>query len=146
MSLGEICTREFVTARREEPLTTAAQLMIDEHVGMVLVVEDHGGPIFPVGVLTDRDLVRALVKRGGAFDSLRVGDVMTRDPVVLREDEPVPEAVDRLRSNAVRRAPVIDEHGVLVGVVSVDDLLGWLASQLGHLAHFVQQQPALERH
>lgn len=145
MSVGEVCTREFVTARKDESLATAARLMLDEHVGMVLVVDDHGGPSFPAGVVTDRDIVRALVRRGGDLDSLTIGDALTPDPLVLLEEDEVSQAVDRLRERGVRRAPVIDRHGTLIGVVSVDDLFAWLAGQLDHLARLVELQPGAER-
>jgi CBS domain-containing protein len=144
MSVGEVCTREFVTARKDEPLASAARLMLDEHVGMVLVVEDPGAMPVPIGVVTDRDIVRCLVRNGGSLDSLRVREALTPEPLVLLEEEDVPQAIDRLRARGVRRAPVVDRHGVLIGVVSVDDLFAWLAGQLDHLARLVESQPRHE--
>jgi CBS domain-containing protein len=145
MSVGEVCTREFVTARADDSLATVARLMIDEHVGMVVVVAGHTGPPLPIGVITDRDVVRTMLKQGGTLDEIRVADVLTPDPLILPEDESVPEAIDRLRARGVRRAPVLGEHGALIGVVPVDDLFAWLAAQLDHLAKLVELQPRIER-
>lgn len=145
MSVGEVCTREFVTVRKDESLATAARLMLDQHVGMVLVVEDPGTSPVPIGVVTDRDIVRCLVQRGGSLAGLQVREVLTPEPLVLLEEDDVPQAIDRLRARGVRRAPVIDRHGVLIGVVSVDDLFAWLAGQLDHLARLVDAPPSLVR-
>lgn len=145
MSVGEVCTREFVTVRKDEPLATAAKLMLDEHVGMVLVIDDPGASPVPIGVVTDRDVVRCLVRNGGSLDEVLVGNALTPEPLVLLEEDDVAQAIDRLRARGVRRAPVVDRHGVLIGVVSVDDLFAWLAGQLDHLARLVEMQPTLER-
>jgi CBS domain-containing protein len=145
MSVGEVCTREFVTVRRDEQLSTAARLMLDEHVGMALVVDDRGASPVPIGVVTDRDIVRCLVRNGGSLEDVRVRDALTPEPLVLLEEDDVAQAIDRLRARGVRRAPVVDRHDVLIGVVSVDDLFAWLAGQLDHLARLVEAQPSLER-
>lgn len=145
MSVGEVCTREFVTLRKNESLGTAAKLMLDEHVGMVLVVDDPVGSPVPIGVVTDRDIVRCLVRNAGTLDALRVAEALTPEPLVLLEEDDVAQAIDRLRARGVRRAPVVDRHGVLIGVVSVDDLFAWLAAQLDQLARLIELQPSLER-
>jgi CBS domain-containing protein len=145
MSVGEVCTREFVTVRKDEQLSTAARLMLDEHVGMALVVDDRGASPVPIGVVTDRDIVRCLVRNGGSLEDVRVRDALTPEPLVLLEEDDVAQAIDRLRARGVRRAPVVDRHDVLIGVVSVDDLFAWLAGQLDHLARLVEAQPSLER-
>jgi CBS domain-containing protein len=145
MSVGEVCTREFVTVRKDESLATAAKLMLDEHVGMALVVDDPGASPVPIGVVTDRDVVRCLVRNDGNLNDVLVRSALTPEPLVLLEEDDVAQAIDRLRARGVRRAPVVDRHGVLIGVVSVDDLFAWLAGQLDHLARLVEMQPTLER-
>jgi CBS domain-containing protein len=145
MLLGEICSREVVTMRRREPLVTAAELMCERHVGAIVIVDDHGGSVFPTGIVTDRDLVRVLAHRPHDLSQLTVGEAATTDPLVVRADEPVSMAIERMQARGVRRAPVIDRDGLLVGIVSVDDLFGWLAEQLARVARLVETQPARER-
>ncbi len=69
---------------------------------------------------------------------------MTRDPLVLNEQESITGAVDRLHARGVRRAPVISASGMLVGVLSIDDLLVQVSQELQGLALLVSYQPRRE--
>jgi CBS domain-containing protein len=65
--------------------------------------------------------------------------------VTLGEDESIVDAVERLRQHEVRRAPVVTANGDLVGIVSIDDLLGVIAEQLSSLARLVERQARVQR-
>ncbi len=65
---------------------------------------------------------------------------MTRNPLVLQENESIVDAMALLRQRGVRRAPVVAPNGDLVGIVSTDDLLGIISEQLGSLARLVDRQ------
>lgn len=96
----------------------AAQIMRDQGLGDVLVVDGDGSL---VGVLTDRDIaVRAVADHTDA-GSVAVGEVCSRDPVTITPDRPSEEAVELMRTHAVRRLPVVD-RGRLLGIVSLGDL------------------------
>jgi acetoin utilization protein AcuB len=73
-----------------------------------------------------------------------VGDVMTPDPISVSEAAEVAEAVESLSERGVRRAPVIDETGHLVGIVTLDDLLPAVAEELGALAKLIGDQAKRE--
>jgi len=140
MNIGEMCTREVYVVNSVEPLLQAAREMRHRNVGCVIVVEQRGTLVVPIGILTDRDIVRVLPEHPGNLGTLLVADVMTRDPLALREDESIVDAMAHLRQRGVRRAPVVAASGELVGVVSTDDLLGIVAEQLGSLARLVDRQ------
>jgi len=140
MNIGEVCTREVYVLNPSEPVLQAAHEMRRRNVGCVIVVEQRGKPLVPVGIVTDRDIVRALPEHAGNLGALPVANVMTRDPLVLRESESIVDAMVRLRQRGVRRAPVVAAGGDLVGIVSTDDLLGVIAEQLGSLARLVDRQ------
>jgi len=140
MNIGEICTREVYILRPGEPVLQAVLEMRKRNVGCVVVVEQRGAPLVPVGIVTDRDVVRALPEHLDRIGTLPVADVMTHDPLVLREDESIADGIERLRRRGVRRAPVVAADGDLVGIVSTDDLLDVVAEQLGALARLVAQQ------
>jgi CBS domain-containing protein len=118
--------------------------MCDAHVGTVVVVDDHGGKDFPIGIVTDRDMLRAQLQRASDLFCLSVGEAYTHDPLCLREDVGVAEALERMKARGVRRAPVVDRAGQLVGIVSTDDLLAYLAEQLSTMAKLVESQPKRE--
>jgi len=140
MNIGEVCTREVYMVNPGEPLLQAAHEMRRRNIGCVIVVEPHGKPLVPIGIVTDRDIARALPEHPSNLGTLPVAYIMTRDPLALRENESIVDAMERLRQRGVRRAPVIDASGDLVGIVSTDDLLAVVAEQLGSLARLVDRQ------
>jgi len=134
MKVGDLCTREAVTVNASAQVRDAARLMCDERIGAVVVTATPAEAPVAIGMLTDRDIVCAQLDHATDFAQLRVGDVMTRDPLVLNEEMSVEEAIHCLRTRHVRRAPVISSTGSLVGVLSFDDLLAHLAGTLRALA------------
>jgi CBS domain-containing protein len=146
MGIGTICKRIVVTARPFDELTTAAKRMREEHIGYLVVTEPdvcHGG-VRPVGVLTDRDIVIAVVAGGADAKTLRVGDVMTESPVTVRESNTVAATLQAMRRIGVRRMPIVDAFGRLQGVVSLDDIIETLAGELGDVAESIRNERRVE--
>ena len=146
-SIGDICQRTVVTIREYEDLTAAAQRMREEHVGYLVVAEPQvlDQTLKPVGVITDRDIVIAVVAKEVDPRTLKVGDVMTRQPVVASEDSSVSAALQEMRRIGVRRLPVIGRRGELLGVVSIDDLLETFAEELANIAGLIRNERRFER-
>ena len=124
MTVGELCRRNVVTISRHASLRSAAELMREKHVGDVVVVDDGDGKLTPVGIVTDRDIVVELVAKSLALDEVDVGDVMSFELVTAREDEGLWHVARRMSDKGVRRMPIVDADGTLVGILSADDLLG----------------------
>lgn len=145
-SIGLICQRDVATIGESDDLTAAAKRMREEHVGYLIVAEPDAldKAHKPVGVLTDRDIVVAVVARGVDPGTLKVGDVMTRKPVVITEDDSIEDSVREMRRIGVRRMPVIGRSGNLVGVVSIDDILETLADELGNIAGTIRNEQRAE--
>jgi CBS domain-containing protein len=109
-------------------------------VGSVVICEDLSGRRVPVGIVTDRDIALSLLHHGSDVATIPLRLVMSTDPLVLFEDQDVSEALDSLRGRGVRRAPVVDAARSLVGIVSIDDLFGVIARQLGDMARLIERQ------
>ena len=137
MRVGEVCNRDVVISDRNDLISDAAKLMRHHHVGDVVVVEERDNKYFPVGILTDRDLVVEILANEVAPEALLVGDVMTFDLIVAKEDESLPEAIKRMRDKGIRRMPVVTNDGALAGIITMDDLLDLLAEQLADLVAMV---------
>jgi CBS domain-containing protein len=131
-------------ARREDPLPAAAREMRRRHIGALVVVEDREKAVRPIGILTDRDIVCGQLMKGADLFCLTVGDVMTADPTTVDEADDLAEAIKRLGAAGVRRAPVVNGDGDLVGVLSLDDLLPAVAHELGSLAALIGNQSRVE--
>jgi CBS domain-containing protein len=128
--LGRICTKPVVTASVQMTVEQAARVMRSKNVGALVVV--NAGR--PVGMLTDRDVTVEVVATGMDPDTARVGDVMHKRPITIREDLGIFDAARVFAKTGVRRLPVVTKSGVLVGVIAVDDLIMLLGNEMGHMA------------
>jgi CBS domain-containing protein len=142
MKVGEMCTRGVVYVSENAPLREAAVAMKERHVGaiVVAVLTDASKPA-AVGIITDRDIVRAQLEHVADLSRVRVADVMTPLTFTLSVDESLPGAIELMRAHGVRRAPVVDPKQALFGFVSTDDLIAELARQLGTLGQLLARQP-----
>jgi len=134
MSVGAFCNREVVVTGPETGIVELAKLMRQFHVGDVVVVEESNGLRKPVGIVTDRDLVVEVIAGEVDFAPLRARDVMGGHLLVAREKDSIWETMKLMAAQGIRRVPVVDAHGTLAGILSLDDLLELLAEELSMLA------------
>ena len=114
----------------------AARLMDTEAVGAVVITDSSTAQ--PIGIVTDRDLVVQALARDIPTDG-RVDDVMSSGLVCIDADADLHEAVRLFATHPIRRLPVVSESE-LVGMLTIDDLMVDLASDLGNLAKGVTAQ------
>ncbi len=147
MNVGDLCRRPVVTIFPGAVLTAAAQLMRAEHVGFLVVVKParQEDGLSVVGVLTDRDIVIAVVAREADPRILTVGDVMTRDPLVAKDTSSVAATLRFMHEVGVRRVPVLNSTGQLAGVMALDDALKTLAEELNDIAGCIRSEQRVER-
>jgi len=107
------------TLTAEATLEQAAKELNLRKVGALVVVDESGGL---VGVLSERDIVREVARRGSACLGDRVSAAMTRDVITARSDETVDEGLSRMTDRRIRHLPIVEE-GRLAGIVSIGDLV-----------------------
>lgn len=144
MPIGEICIREVIICNRSTNILEAAQLMRRYHVGDLVIVDESEGKRIPVGLITDRDIVISVIAMQLDPTAITVGDLISRDVVVIKEDQGVFETIEHMRAQGVRRMPVVDQQGALVGIIAVDDLTELLAEELTQLSKLISKEQALE--
>lgn len=145
LNAGALCTRNTSIAYRKTGLNEAARLMREQHVGSLIVVDETVAGRLTVGVLSDRDIVTAVVARDLNPSALTVGDVMSADPVTAREADSVLDMLSAMRHKGVRRLPVTDAKGILQGVITLDDLLGVVSEQLHALVEAIESEQQREK-
>lgn len=122
--------QNVVQVMPDEPVVEVARRMRAERVGCVVIVQDGR----PFGILTDRDLALRVVAEGRDPRGLLARDVMTYDPITLARGLGIESASRLMREHGVRRIPIVDDDGALVGIVTADDLMSLFARELGDTA------------
>lgn len=145
MLVGEFCNREVVIVDRETTILEAAKLMRSEHVGDLVVTDNRNSRQIPVGILTDRDIVVELLAEEIELDKVSVGDAMSDELISVKEQDGLQVTIEKMRDRGVRRLPVVDAAGALVGIVTVDDLMEIIAEQLTDLVRVVGNELVRER-
>lgn len=140
MKVGDVCNRLVIDITEDEPVRRAAELMRKYHVGTLVVTTFGDEQRAPTGIVTDRDIVVETTAAGIDPEEVTVGDIMTEQVVVAAEQDEVPETLELMRKKSVRRLPVVDDKGTLVGILAVDDLLQLCAEDLGAMAAIVGGQ------
>src|ERR1700712_3327064 len=105
------------TVQAQDPLQSAAQLMDELNVGVLPVTE--GGRV--VGMLTDRDIVIRSTSAGQDPRTATVSDAMTGEARTLSADASVLDAIRMMKAQQLRRIPVVDPDGKLIGILSLGD-------------------------
>jgi CBS domain-containing protein len=144
MPIGEVCVREVLVAPKSTTVQEAARLMRHHHVGNLVVVDAPNGHRIPTGIVTDRDIVISVVATKLDPAVFTLGDLVTEDLVTAREDQGVFECIQKMRTKGVRRMPVVDAEGNLVGIVAVDDLIQLLGEEMSELGKLISHEQAKE--
>lgn len=137
-TIGSICQRQVFTIDESCSVQDAAQQMREHHVGALVVITDNEGTgpnaSRVCGVVTDRDLTVEALARGLDAQAISVGALTSGKAVAIPGQASVAEAISLMRSEGVRRLLVTGNQRQLAGIVSLDDIVGALADELGELA------------
>ena len=117
----DIMTADPACCTPDSTLKEAARLMIDNDCGEIPIVDELSSGT-PVGVITDRDITCRTVAQGLNPLEMTVGDVMSTPLVSVRQDDTLENCIAVLEENQIRRVPVIDDGGKIVGIVALADI------------------------
>lgn len=140
MSVGRICSRVVETVEADDTIVTAACRMRDESVGTLVILDGAGRP---QGIVTDRDIALRVCAEGRAPARTRVGDVMTSPVDAVTDDTTIDWAMNRMAERRVRRLVVVDDDGVLVGLLAMDDVLALLVDEAQDIGVLLRRQAPL---
>jgi CBS domain-containing protein len=137
MAIGGICRRDVDLVDLDESAWAAAERMLQRSVGSLIVINRFQQPI---GIVTDRDLVVKVLAPERLPRTTRVREIMTAPVKTVLEDASVESALGLMRSAEVRRLPVVDPEGRLIGVVTLDDILSLLATEFEQIGRLLRRQ------
>ena len=145
MNVGNYCTREVIITDAESSILEVTRLMRTHHVGSVVIVSRNKDGVRPAGIITDRDIVIEVLAKDVPLDSITVEDVMSRSPVLAREDDDLFTTMETMRQKGIRRIPVVDYLGLLVGILTTDDLLEIIYEEVGNIVSLVSHEQRQEQ-
>lgn len=120
-SCNDVMTPDPTCVGSGDAVTSAAEIMKIEDVGAVPVVDSQTSKKL-LGIITDRDIVLSVVAERKSPDSVKVEEVMSRNPVTCRPDEDVVNAMDRMAAHQIRRILVVDSKDHVMGIISQADV------------------------
>jgi CBS domain-containing protein len=125
-SILKLKGRAVSTARPDASLLDVAQKLGAKKIGAIVVVGDNG---HVAGIISERDLIRAIGERGASALTLTVADVMTRTVVSCQETSELDELMEMMTKGRFRHMPVI-EDGALVGIISIGDVVKYHVAEV----------------
>lgn len=117
----DVMTSNPTCCSPDETVVKIAHLMKTENVGSLLICEDPRTKKL-VGIVTDRDLALEVIALGKDANTVKARDVMTNDPITCRPEDDLQVALDAMEAHQVRRMPVTDSNGHLVGIIAQADV------------------------
>ncbi len=144
MLLEKIANRNVVTIPENATMELAAKTMRDQHVGCVVVVQEKGLRKIPMGMITDRDIVVSTSAFGIAPNTVYVRDVMSATLVTARKNDSFNHVLMLMREHGVKRIPIVDSEGALMGIVSTHELMSVLADEFNVLLKVTERQHQVE--
>jgi len=145
MLVKDLSSPRVSTVREDATLVEVACKMREDHVGTVVVVRETSSFQWPLGIITDRDIVTTVVAQGVHPESVLAKDVMSDDLVTCRDDQDVQDIVHLMAEGKLRRLPVVDDKGNLAGIIALDDVLRTLGSDIAQLTAISQTQRIVEK-
>ncbi len=139
MSIESICKTSLTTASKTSRLGDISELMKKNNEGCVVIIETDRGKSIPVGIITDRDLAMTIGTTPKP-QKLDVRSIMTSPVICIGKDEGISESIVKMNDHGIRRMPVVNKDGSLVGIVSSEDLTLLLSEELAQISQIKERR------
>ncbi len=143
-TLASLCKHPVRVVTPETTIRTAAKMMREHHIGALVVVADESNISKPIGIVTDRDIVVAIVALDLDPDIFLIDDLLDRPLIVAQTEQRIRDGLELMKSKGVRRLPLVDKTGKLMGIITLDDLLNELAQDLKRVSDVIEREISSE--
>ena len=137
MGIVKCCREQVVAVSLDTPAVDVARIMGEKNVGSVVVISSDNRP---AGILTDRDLAVRVMAQEKNPGEVRAKEVMTRDVITFQDSMGIYEAIRKMTDEGIRRMPVVDDAGKLIGIVTMDDIIRMLGEEMAIIAKNIEKQ------
>jgi len=121
--VSTIMSTNVKTATEEETIQTVCKSMYENQIGSIVVVKRTVDGINPIGIITERDIVRQIGSSELFIVQAPIRQIMSTPLVTIRPNSLIRDAIETMRLKNISRIPVIDNKGIMVGIVTYKDLL-----------------------
>lgn len=122
MLVKDAMNKDVKTIGENDNVRNAAERMVENRIGSLVVLSQTGELL---GLLTERDILRDVVARGESSDEIKVGEIMTKNIIVISPDATLEDAADVMTHNKIKKLPVINQEGQLIGIITASDLIAY---------------------
>ncbi len=126
---------ELIGIYSDTRISQAIEKMVERNIGAVIVVDGNT----PIGLFTERDVLKAWVKYGKDFSDIPVSNVMSRDMVVVQPEDDIQYAMSVMNSKKIRHLPVVEKEGKIIGIISIRDVVRALVGKLEAEVHYLKE-------
>jgi len=149
ITVSTVMARNVITAKESQTVKTVARIMTDSHIGSVVIVRNTDANR-PVGIITERDIVRIAGAEQALTLQMPVHDIMSKPIIAIAEMSSIKDALQTMELNNIRRLPVVDKEEIMVGIVTDKDIFKALMKNQSLVASFcenllVDYRPVYER-
>ncbi|BBL67283.1 CBS domain-containing protein [Methanoculleus chikugoensis] len=137
MGIVKCCREQVVAVSPDTPAVEVARIMGEKNVGSVVVVT---GDNRPTGIVTDRDLAIRVTAQERNPGEVRVSDILTRGVITFRDSMGIYEAIQKMTAEGIRRMPIVDDGGKLIGIITMDDIVRMLGEEMAAIAKNIEKQ------
>lgn len=137
MSLSTLMTKEITSLPQTATALDAAKYMTDMNVGSVIITDEKDKP---VGIITDRDITTKVIANEKDPKSVKLKDIMNSPVITIGVEKDIVDATKLMGEYWVRRLPVVDQAGKVVGVISLDDILIFLGLEIQNIANVLKRE------
>jgi len=149
ITVSSVMIRNVKTAKESQTTKAVAKIMTDNRIGSVIIVE-NADATKPVGIITERDVVRIAGTEQALTLQMPARDVMSKPVITINATGSIRDALQAMELNSIRRLPVLDKEKKMVGIVTDKDIFGALMKSQSLVASFceslnVEYKPVYER-
>lgn len=145
MSLNKLVQEDVATVSLGTSIVEASKMMLEKHVGCIIVTESvTSAHLVPAGILTDRDIALFLAKKERLDFDVKVDDIMTKKVIVGEANDGIYETIKKMRSNGIKRLPIVNREGNLKGIVSADDLFALVGEEIQLVSQIIENERSRE--
>lgn len=130
----EIMTRDVCKASIDENIHSVAKRMVEYGVGSAVIMDGNK----PVGIVTEKDLIAKVVAKNKSPSSVKVKEVMSSPLITIKPTTSIREAASIMTKRGIRRLPVVNDNGELVGIITDNDILG-ISLDLGEFSSLITE-------